>query len=171
MDFHFFKKEKNFLFVANRFCWENVFPKSMEKTFKRVLCGVNIQNVISVKHKNLLFKNDNQTALFYNLLTVEYYGEKNEIALVFSQNAILKLKVRLQMKLKKFMKITKINYKGINYPIFIGSGSINLLRKEIKSNWIFFLKIYKNPIQPKKYQIILSKLKIQLDYFMSDNDE
>ena len=113
MDFHFFKKEKNFLFVANRFCWENVFPKSMEKTFKRVLCGVNIQNVISVKHKNLLFKNDNQTALFYNLLTVEYYGEKNEIALVFSQNAILKLKVS---KLDIFFKDMQESYPTKKIP-------------------------------------------------------
>ena len=113
MDFHFFKKEKTFLFVANRFCWENVFTKSMEKIFKRVLCGVNIQNVISVKHKNLLFKNDNQTALFYNLLTVEYYGEKNEITLVFSQNASLKLKVS---KLDIFFKDIQESYPTKKVP-------------------------------------------------------
>ena len=91
MDFNFSKKEKTFLFVANRFCWENVFSKLEEKAFKRVLCGVNIQNVILVKHKNLIFKNDKQTALFYNLLTIEYCVEKKEITLVFSKNARLKL--------------------------------------------------------------------------------
>ena len=51
LDFHFSKKEKTFLFVANRFCWENVASKTKEKAFQRVISGVNIQNVTSVKHK------------------------------------------------------------------------------------------------------------------------
>ena len=93
MDFHFFIKEKTFLFVANRFCWENISSKSNEKIFHRVLSGVNIQNVISIKYKNLIFRNDNHTGVFYNLLTIEYYGEKNEMMLVFSQNACVKLYV------------------------------------------------------------------------------
>ena len=101
MDFNFSKNEKNFLFVANRFCWENVYSKIKEKAFKRVLCGVNIQNVISVKHKNFIVKDDKQAALFYNLLTIEYSDEKNEITLIFSQNAYVKLKVS---KLDVFFK-------------------------------------------------------------------
>ena len=36
------------------------------------------------------------------------------------------------MKLKKFMKTTKIKNKGIDYPIFVGAGSINILGKQLK---------------------------------------
>ena len=113
MDFNFSKKERSFLFVANRFCWENIFTKSNGKAFKRVLCGVNIQNVILVKHKNLIFKNDEQTALFYNLLTIEYHDERNEITLVFSQNACVKLKVS---KLDIFFKDMEEPHPTQNIP-------------------------------------------------------
>ena len=113
MDFNFSKKERSFLFVANRFCWENIFTKSKGKAFKRVLCGVNIQNVILVKHKNLIFKNDEQTALFYNLLTIEYHGQKKEITLVFSQNVCVKLKVS---ELDIFFKDMEEPYPTQNIP-------------------------------------------------------
>ena len=100
-DFYFSKKESNFLFVANRFCWESVSNESQGKAFNRVLSGVNIQNVISVNRKNLILKNDEQTALFYNLLAIEYDRGKNEMKLVFSQNACVKLNVT---KLDIFIK-------------------------------------------------------------------
>lgn len=101
IDFHFSKREKNFLFVANRFCWERVPTELGEKVFYRVLSGVNIQNVISVKHKGFIKGNDDQPALFYNLLTIDYDNKKKEITLVFSQNVCVNLNVS---KLDIFIK-------------------------------------------------------------------
>ena len=61
--------------------------------YYRVLSGVNVQNVISVKQKNLIQKKNNEAALFYNLLTIEYDIVFNEITLVFSQGISVKLNV------------------------------------------------------------------------------
>ena len=54
---------------------------------------MNIQNVISVKQKNLIQKKNNETALFYNLLTIEYDSVSNEITLIFSQGISVKLNI------------------------------------------------------------------------------
>ena len=113
LDFHFSKKEKTFLFVANRFCWENVASKTKEKVFQRVLSGVNIQNVTSVKHKNFISKNDARTALFYNLLTVEYDRQESQITLIFSLNACVKLDVS---KLDIFIKDVEEPYPTQKIP-------------------------------------------------------
>jgi hypothetical protein len=58
-----------------------------------VLSGVNIQNVTSVKHQNLTHYNEKNSALFYNLLTIEYDSDNNEVTLVFSQNVSVKLTI------------------------------------------------------------------------------
>ena len=92
-DLRFEKSKNSFLFVANRFCWEVVTKISKDKSYYRVLSGVNIQNVTSVKHQNFTNYNDENAALFYNLLAIEYDSNKNEVTLVFSQNVILKLVV------------------------------------------------------------------------------
>ena len=55
-DIYFERTEKTFAFIANRFCWEKVSSKNPETSYYRVLSGVNIQNVISVKQKNLIQK-------------------------------------------------------------------------------------------------------------------
>ena len=87
-----FEKSKNrFLFVANRFCWEAATKISKDKSYYRVLSGVNIQNVTSVKHQNLTHYNDENSTLFYNLLTIEYDSDNNEVMLVFSENVSVKL--------------------------------------------------------------------------------
>ena len=89
-----FEKSKNrFLFVANRFCWEAATKISKDKSYYRVLSGVNIQNVTSVKHQNLTRYNEENSALFYNLLTIEYDSDNNEVMLVFSENVSVKLTV------------------------------------------------------------------------------
>ena len=62
-------------------------------SYFRVLSGINVQNVISVKQKNLIQKKNNEAALFYNLLTIEYDIVSNEITLVFSQGISVKLKI------------------------------------------------------------------------------
>ena len=92
-DIYFERKDKTFAFIANRFCWERVSSKNSDFSYYRVLSGVNIQNVISVKQKNLIQKKNNETALFYNLLTIEYDSVSNEITLVFSQGISVKLTV------------------------------------------------------------------------------
>ena len=89
-----FEKSKNrFLFVANRFCWEAATKISKDKSYYRVLSGVNIQNVTSVKHQNLTHYNEENSTLFYNLLTIEYDSDNNEVMLVFSENVSVKLTV------------------------------------------------------------------------------
>ena len=92
-DIYFERKDKTFAFIANRFCWERVSSKNSDFSYYRVLSGVNIQNVISVKQKNLIQKKNNETALFYNLLTIEYDSVPNEITLVFSQEISVKLNI------------------------------------------------------------------------------
>ena len=92
-DIHFERTQKTFAFIANRFCWERVSSKNSDFSYYRVLSGVNIQNVISVKQKNLIQKKNNETALFYNLLTIEYDSVPNEITLVFSQEISVKLNI------------------------------------------------------------------------------
>ena len=92
-DIYFERKDKTFAFIANRFCWERVSSKNSDFSYYRVLSGVNIQNVISVKQKNLMQKKNNETALFYNLLTIEYDSVPNEITLVFSQEISVKINI------------------------------------------------------------------------------
>ena len=92
-DIYFERKDKTFAFIANRFCWEKVSSKNSDFSYYRVLSGVNIQNVISVKQKNLIQKKNNETALFYNLLTIEYDSILNEITLIFSQEISVKLNI------------------------------------------------------------------------------
>ena len=92
-DIYFERTEKTFAFIANRFCWEKVSNNNSELSYYRVLSGVNIQNVISVKQKNLIQKKNNEAALFYNLLTIEYESVSNEITMVFSQGTSLKLNI------------------------------------------------------------------------------
>ena len=55
-DIYFERTEKTFAFIANRFCWEKVSSKNPETSYYRVLSGINVQNVISVKQKNLIQK-------------------------------------------------------------------------------------------------------------------
>jgi len=92
-DIYFERTQKTFAFIANRFCWERVSRKKTDFSYYRVLSGVNIQNVISVKQKNLIQKKNNETALFYNLLTIEYDSVSNEITLIFSQGISVKLNI------------------------------------------------------------------------------
>ena len=92
-DIYFERTQKTFAFIANRFCWERVSSKNSDFSYYRVLSGVNIQNVISVKQKNLIQKKNNETTLFYNLLTIEYDSVSNEITLIFSQGIIVKLNI------------------------------------------------------------------------------
>ena len=92
-DIYFERTQKTFAFIANRFCWERVSSKNSDFSYYRVLSGVNIQNVVSVKQKNLIQKKNNETALFYNLLTIEYDSVSNEITLIFSQGIIVKLNI------------------------------------------------------------------------------
>ena len=92
-DIYFERTQKTFAFIANRFCWERVSSKNSDFSYYRVLSGVNIQNVISVKQKNLIQKKNNETALFYNLLTIEYDSVSNEITLIFSQEISVKLNI------------------------------------------------------------------------------
>ena len=92
-DIYFESTEKTFALIANRFCWERVSSKNFGSSYYRVLSGVNIQNVISVKQKNLIQKKNNETALFYNLLTIEYDSVSNEITLIFSQGISVKLNI------------------------------------------------------------------------------
>ena len=92
-DLRFEKSKNSFLFVANRFCWESATKISKDKNYYRVLSGVNIQNVTSVKHQNLTQYKESNPALFYNLLTIEYDSDRNEVTLVFSKKVSVRLTI------------------------------------------------------------------------------
>ena len=117
IDLHFANTENSFLFIANRFCWEAVTNKLSKKCFYRVLTGINIQNVISVKHKNFIQHKDGQAALFYNLLTIRYDNGKNEVTLLFSQNVSVKLIV---LELDIFIRDIVMPYPTTQIPEHIG---------------------------------------------------
>jgi len=116
-DLHFEKTENSFLFIANRFCWEAVTKNMKEKSFYRVLSGVNIQNVISVKHQNFMQSKEDQAALFYNLLTIRYDNGKNEVTLLFSQNVSVKLIV---LELDIFIRDIAMPYPTTQIPEHFG---------------------------------------------------
>ena len=117
IDLHFEKTENRFLFIANRFCWEALTKNLKEKSFYRVLSGINIQNVISVKQKNLMQHKEDQAALFYNLLTIRYDNSKNEVTLLFSQNVSVKLIV---LELDIFIRDIAIPYPTTQIPEHFG---------------------------------------------------
>ena len=117
IDLHFEKTENSFLFIANRFCWEAVTKNLKEKSFYRVLSGINIQNVLSVKHQNFIQHKEDQTALFYNLLTIRYDSGKNELTLLFSRNVSVKLIV---LKLDIFIRDVAKPYPTTQIPEHFG---------------------------------------------------
>jgi len=120
-DIYFERKDKTFAFIANRFCWERVSSKNSDFSYYRVLSGVNIQNVISVKQKNLIQKKNNETALFYNLLTIEYDSVSNEITLIFSQGISVKLNIS---KLNLFIRDLNDPYPTQQIPEHLESSEV-----------------------------------------------
>ena len=88
------KKNRLFLIQLNRFMWEDV-EKGLFRKNKRIRTILKFDNIISVSSKNIHTKNQKN---FLDFLTIEsklMIDKSYEIKLIFSGNAIIKIKVEV----------------------------------------------------------------------------
>ena len=88
------KKNRIFLIQLNRFMWEDV-EKGLFRKNKRIRTILKFDNIISVSSKNIHTKNQKN---FLDFLTIEsklMIDKSYEIKLIFSGNAIIKIKVEV----------------------------------------------------------------------------
>jgi hypothetical protein len=88
-DFAYVPENRAFLFVANRFRWENgLRPAPGEKGFERTLCGITFSEVIAVSYSGFR-RSENGRIL--SLLAIR--AENGAIKLEFSGGAAIRLEV------------------------------------------------------------------------------
>ena len=88
------KKSRIFLIQLNRFMWEDV-EKGVFRKNKRIRTILKVENVISVLSKRINKKKEKN---FLDFLTIEsklMIDKSYEIKLIFSGNAIIKIKVEV----------------------------------------------------------------------------
>ena len=88
------EKNRIFLIQLNRFMWEDV-EKGLFRKNKRIRTILKFDNIISVSSKNIHTKNQKN---FLDFLTIEsklMIDKSYEIKLIFSGNAIIKIKVEV----------------------------------------------------------------------------
>ena len=88
----FLQNEGRFVFVANRFCWENVTDKRKirEKiNFGRVHCGVCFETVTKVMQMGI---NRRKKTQILSLLSIN--GKDNLIELLFSAGVVIRIEVK-----------------------------------------------------------------------------
>ena len=88
----FLQNEDRFVFVANRFCWENVTDKQkIEKGdhFGRVHCGVCFETVTKVMQKGI---NRRKKTQILSLLSIN--AKDNLIELLFSAGVVTRIEVK-----------------------------------------------------------------------------
>ena len=88
------KKNRIFLIQLNRFMWEDV-EKGLFRKNKRIRTILKFDNIISVSSKNIHTKDQKN---FLDFLTIEsklMIDKSYEIKLIFSGNAIIKIKVEV----------------------------------------------------------------------------
>ncbi len=80
-EFFFDKEKKIFVATLSRYCWEKEGAKfnKYEKVYYRVVCGLQIKNVIAINYKNY-----NNKLSFFNLLAMTH--KENRIFLHFSKS-------------------------------------------------------------------------------------
>lgn len=105
-DMKFMKDDKRFLFVANRFCWEDAADDDLpelddgelgeegEESYQRVHCGVRFEGVTGVRTRGFN-PQDNDSILDLLAVTTEREGEgesSTDIRLIFAGDAEILLK-------------------------------------------------------------------------------
>ena len=88
----FLQKEDCFVFVANRFCWENLTNTQKVKEgdhFGRVHCGVCFENVTKIMQKGLNLRKKTQ---ILSLLSINV--QENLIELLFSAGVVIRIEVK-----------------------------------------------------------------------------
>ena len=80
-EFFFDKEKKLFVATLSRYCWEKEGDRinKDDKVYYRVVCGLQIKNVIAFNYKNY-----NNKCSFFNLLAITY--KQNKIFLQFSKS-------------------------------------------------------------------------------------
>lgn len=88
-DLAYAPEERSFLFVANRFRWENgLRPVPGEAPFERILCGVTFSEVVGVSYSGFRRTDDSR---ILSLLTIR--PEDGLVNLEFSGGAAIRLEV------------------------------------------------------------------------------
>jgi hypothetical protein len=101
VDLNFNRRDRQFIFIANRFCWEQpaleeITSAGGEPVHKRRLCAVRLSHVVSVQRQN--WPDDSKKALF-NLLALHQphmaktSGTGRLLLIDFSGGASLRLNV------------------------------------------------------------------------------
>jgi len=86
-DLAYVPEERSFLFVANRFRWENgLRPTPGEVPYERVLCGITFSEVAAVSYSRF---RRTDTGRILSLLAIR--GERDSIRLQFSSGAAIRL--------------------------------------------------------------------------------
>ena len=88
-EFFFDKEKKIFVATLSRYCWEKEVAKfnKSDRVYYRVVCGLQIKNVIAINYKNYKTK-----SLFLNLLAIK--NKENKIFLHFSKSMEIILKCK-----------------------------------------------------------------------------
>ena len=88
-EFFFDKEKKLFVATLSRYCWEKEDAKFIHdnKVYYRVVCGLQIKNVIAINYKNY-----NNKWSFLNLLAITH--KENKIFLHFSKSMEIILKCK-----------------------------------------------------------------------------
>ena len=88
-DFAYVPEERSFLFVANRFRWENgLRALSAEASFERTLCGMTFSEVTAVSYSGF---RRNEASRLLSLLAIR--AEDGAVTLEFSGGAAIRLDV------------------------------------------------------------------------------
>ena len=88
-DLAYVPEERSFLFVANRFRWENgLRPMPGEAPYERVLCGVALSEVAAVSYSGFRRSDDGR---ILSLLAIRF--EEGTVHLEFSGGAAIRLDV------------------------------------------------------------------------------
>jgi len=88
-DLAYVSEERSFLFVANRFRWENgLRPRPGEVPYERVLCGITFSEVAGASYSGFRRSNDDR---ILSLLAIR--AEDPAVHLEFSHGAAIRLEV------------------------------------------------------------------------------
>ena len=88
-DFAYVPTDREFLFVANRFCWENGLRRVPgEAAYERTLCGIRFSEVAAVSYSGFRRGNDGR---ILSLLAIR--AENGAVHLEFSGGATIRLEV------------------------------------------------------------------------------
>ena len=86
-EYYYNKKNKYFVAILSRYCWEKQVPNDQNTSY-RVVSGLQFRNIKSIEYINFTTNSN-----FYNLLAITY--SKKNIILNFSMSSKIKLDCKI----------------------------------------------------------------------------